>query len=177
MLVAAFPSREVLNTFDQRWFFEQSLLQPEILKQGPSRREKSASNPSTASRILQGPTANDVAEKSRRIGDLAVYKYYLAANLMETLLDCCGCSNCIHGLPKISSYAAHFSCFDPQFAYSLSSVLVDLVRRWSSGIPCTFLYHLCRFCCRGCIIFRSNAMVGALLISTTHLTKFQEPLQ
>lgn len=79
--MAAFPSREVLNTFDQRWFFEQSLLQPEILKQGPSRREKSASNPSTTSRILQGPTANDVAESHDALVTLQ------SINIIWQLLD------------------------------------------------------------------------------------------
>lgn len=175
--MAAFPSREVLNTFDQRWFFEQSLLQPEILKQGPSRREKSASNPSTTSRILQGPTANDVAEKSRRIGDLAVYKYYLAA---------IGWKLCwvVVAVAIVYMVSQRFPRMQHIFLALIPNLLTHSLALWliwyadgavalhfslpSMPFLLSWLSYLQEQCYGGCYTDR---------ISTTHLTKFQDLLQ
>jgi hypothetical protein len=63
-------------------FVSKVILHPDILDQSSSTRlseGESATKASTIPRILQGTTANDVADLTRRIGDIAVYKYYLAA--------------------------------------------------------------------------------------------------
>jgi ATP-binding cassette, subfamily C (CFTR/MRP), member 1 len=60
-------------------FVSKVFLQPEILEQGRSRRDNIELKPLATPRILQGPTENDVVERTRRIGDFSVYKYYLTA--------------------------------------------------------------------------------------------------
>ena len=62
-------------------FVSSLIVHPSLLDQGPTRpaEDKSTRKASPASTVLQGPTANDVAERTRRIGDSAVYKYYYAA--------------------------------------------------------------------------------------------------
>jgi hypothetical protein len=56
------------------------MLQPELLEQSHSEiSSELAQKGHSVSKTFQGPTANDVADRTRRIGDVSVYKYYLAA--------------------------------------------------------------------------------------------------
>jgi hypothetical protein len=61
-------------------FVSKVILQPELLEQSSSDRpSESAQKGPRIPKNLQGPTANDLADRTRRIGDASVYKYYLAA--------------------------------------------------------------------------------------------------
>lgn len=64
----------------QQGFVSKLLLHPELLE--PKRVEKPVTHVRsktayTPPKALRGPTDNDVADLTRRIGDLSVYKYYL----------------------------------------------------------------------------------------------------
>jgi ATP-binding cassette, subfamily C (CFTR/MRP), member 1 len=61
-------------------FVSKLMLQPGLLEQSHSKRSsESAQKGHAVLKIFQGPTANDVADRTRRIGDVSVYKYYMAA--------------------------------------------------------------------------------------------------
>lgn len=60
-------------------FVSKVILHPDLLEQGSAKPVEDESKKVSVPKILQGPTANDVAERTRRIGDFAVYKYYYAA--------------------------------------------------------------------------------------------------
>lgn len=62
-------------------FVSKVILHPDLLEHGSAKpiEEESTKKALPISKILQGPTANDVAERTRRIGDFAIYKYYYAA--------------------------------------------------------------------------------------------------
>lgn len=64
-------------------FVNKIVLKPELLLLNTDKAEQngsSATAPSTStSKPLRGPTASDMDDISRRIGDTAVYKYYLRA--------------------------------------------------------------------------------------------------
>jgi ATP-binding cassette subfamily C (CFTR/MRP) protein 1 len=62
-------------------FVSNVVLHPDLLEQGSAKpvEEDSPKKASPLPKIFQGPTANDVAERTRRVGDFAVYKYYYAA--------------------------------------------------------------------------------------------------
>jgi ATP-binding cassette, subfamily C (CFTR/MRP), member 1 len=56
------------------------ILQPELLEENRFGRPKeSTQNRTPVPKILQGPSANDVEDRTRQIGDGSVYKYYLAS--------------------------------------------------------------------------------------------------
>lgn len=61
-------------------FVSKVMRQPELLEQSHTER---SSEPAQSGRppleSFRGPTANDVADRTRRIRDVSVYKYYLAA--------------------------------------------------------------------------------------------------
>jgi hypothetical protein len=66
----------------QDGFISKIMLHPEILEQGSSKQpneEVSTKKASQTPRIVPGPTPNDIAERTRRVGDFSVYKYYFAA--------------------------------------------------------------------------------------------------
>lgn len=61
-------------------FVSKVMLQPELLEQShPSRSNESTQKGRAVQKVFQGPTANDMADRTRRIGDISVYKYYMAA--------------------------------------------------------------------------------------------------
>jgi len=61
-------------------FVSRIILHPELLEHSQSERSSEATRKGPlVPKSLQGPTANDVADRTRRIGDASVYKYYLAA--------------------------------------------------------------------------------------------------
>jgi len=67
----------------QNGFVNKIILKPELLHSNADKIEQTefstkAPSPST-SKALRGPTASDADDLSRRIGDTAVYKYYLRA--------------------------------------------------------------------------------------------------
>jgi ATP-binding cassette subfamily C (CFTR/MRP) protein 1 len=60
-------------------FVRKVMRQPELLEQSHSKRSsESAQKGHAVPKIFPGPTANDVADRTRRIGDVSVYKYYMA---------------------------------------------------------------------------------------------------
>ena len=67
-------------------FVSSLILHPELLGRhhpesgsGESSSNTRSDKPSAAPKVLRGPTANDAADLTRQIGDLSVYKYYLAS--------------------------------------------------------------------------------------------------
>jgi ATP-binding cassette subfamily C (CFTR/MRP) protein 1 len=62
-------------------FVSKIILHPDLLERGSAKptQGETTKKASAVFKILQGPTANDIAERTRRIGDFAVYKYYFAA--------------------------------------------------------------------------------------------------
>jgi ATP-binding cassette subfamily C (CFTR/MRP) protein 1 len=60
-------------------FVSRLMLQPELLERHSERSSDSTQKGPVVPKVLQGPSANDMADRTRRIGDASVYKYYLAA--------------------------------------------------------------------------------------------------
>ena len=65
----------------QNGFVSKLLLHPELLESTSSEanagRESNSKQATTIPKALRGPSDNDVADLTRRIGDISVYKYYL----------------------------------------------------------------------------------------------------
>jgi len=62
-------------------FVSKLLLHPELLESKSSKinagTDSNSKQATTIPKALRGPSDNDVADLTRRIGDLSVYKYYL----------------------------------------------------------------------------------------------------